>query len=308
MKKSWITDMLNFLGVYYEGKVDNNTVQLRKSEGQLLEVNNKKSEIERSIKSLKSLRNNNFVLSLGLFFLLRVINPGITFMVALGYYFISNTVIAGVLTGKKAKVEQYEMQIIALEKEIARLKENLDIARSGFDTENFIDAEIINEYPDDDADVTDKTATGNDTFSDTYKGQSYPGSLPEAALAYRKMDEMKEILPVIKEKDYSLYVLFNNAYEAADKVRVFIQNDNSKEGKAYLYYNNVETLHKWADGIRDLYEADVYESLLINIKSQATAALPVLQEKINKDYYKIVYPDIMDIEAEMTVMSKEKGI
>ncbi|MFB0918262.1 MAG: hypothetical protein QMB63_04230 [Clostridiaceae bacterium] len=307
MKKSWISDMLNFLGVYYEGKVDNSNVQLRKSEGQLLEVNSKKSEIERSIRSLKSIKNNNFVLSLGLFFLLRVINPGITFMVALGYYFVSNTVIASVLSGKKARVEQYEMQIASLEKEIARLKENLDFAKSGFNTDNFIDAEIINEYPDDDSDNINKTSTSNDINTNTYTGPSYPGSLPEAAATYMKMDEMKEILPVIKEKDYSLYVLFNNAYKAADKVRVFIQSDNSKEGKAYLFYNNVETLHKWADGIRDLYEADVYESLLINIKNQATAALPVLQEKINKDYYKIVYPDIMDNEAEMTVMSKEKG-
>jgi len=79
----------------------------------------------------------------------------------------------------------------------------------------------------------------------------------------------------------------------------------ANQTKLYLYYNYVETLFDWASNLLELEKNDVYDSLLVNVKSNAQKALPILQAKIDKEYFKLVNPKIMDLEAEMEVMSKE---
>ncbi len=301
--------MLNFLGIYYEGNVNSNKAKLQRSEGELVSVYDKKSMLETTLNSLNSFKKNNFAISIGLFFFLQIVASPIRFM-AVGYFLVSSAIASIAIESNKKKINEYKREITQLEKEISKLKEQLNIAESDFNADNFVDAEIINEYPDDPNGENGQTETSHDENAAQRQtaAQSqakYSTSIPEAALAYQRLDELKSILPVIGARDNALYVLFKNANDAAEKVRMLIQGDPGKEIRAYLFYNNVETLHKWADGVEDLYQAEVYESLLSNIKNQASVALPVLQEKINKDYYKIVYPDILDIEAEMTVMSKE---
>lgn len=129
--------------------------------------------------------------------------------------------------------------------------------------------------------------------------------IPEAVKAFRQLEELPDIIKELASHDYETAKLFENSFKSAGKVAQVIQGRKEIENRAYLYYNNVDTLYEWSNNLLDLERKDVYDSLLVNLRAKAQKALPVLQHKFDAEYYRLVNPTIRDLEAEMDVMSKE---
>lgn len=189
------------------------------------------------------------------------------------------------------KIENLKMKVSSLRKILGENSENIfNKNMSDEDLKNgpVIDADIVTE-----------------TREEVIESDQYLDSIPEAKLAFDRVDDLNTIIFSIGSHDNELYSLFKPAVEAAERTADLIQQDKNREKMAYKYYNYVEILYKWANDLNGLYSKDVYDSLLTNVKQQAKTALPNLQRKINDEYYKLINPTIMDLESEMEMMSNE---
>lgn len=189
------------------------------------------------------------------------------------------------------KIENLKMKVSSLRKILGENSENIfNKNMSDEDLKNgpVIDADIVTE-----------------TREEVIESDQYLDSIPEAKLAFDRVDDLSTIIFSIGSHDNELYSLFKPAVEAAERTADLIQQDKNREKMAYKYYNYVEILYKWANDLNGLYSKDVYDSLLTNVKQQAKTALPNLQRKINDEYYKLINPTIIDLESEMEMMSNE---
>lgn len=294
MSDNWLKDLLDFVGID-SGTIVRKTDKRALYESRIDNLEKKIAKENRSSRTLKTMMGSNLAITILGFFIFSHFLPNLAFLAWI-YFIFSGSVFGLGVNNSKERIKEYKREIEKLEKKLKDLNDRPDISTSPYDLE-----------PKDTG-----TESGDDTFIDaeTERAEAiakYKNSIREAALTYGRMDMLKDITDEIKNKDQGLGALFDNAYMAALKVRQLIEGDKDKENKAFMFYNHVETLHKWGVGVYNLFDAEVYDSLLTNIRSQAEKAIPVLQEKINAEYYKLVYPSIMDIEAEMEVMSKEKN-
>ena len=315
--------MLQTLGINLDLPATREDAQLRKSQSMLAKLTKEKNGLESSYENLKSLRKVNDTIS-GLFIVFNFIRfsiPGI--MLAIGYNVVSKAFISGRLNLLKTRIGQWDQQIIRLESTIEQ--QMLNVADEGVNgssytnsatrpqgagtAKRYVDAEIIREYhnldqdqPYGEAPTYRKTepATKSATKATT------AGTLKEAQATFELLDKLDGITTDLVGYDHEIGTLFQNVYQSALKTADFIRENPALESRVYLFYNHVDTLHDWAENLLELEKTDVYESLLVNVKTNARKALPVLQAKIDKEYFKLVNPKIMDLEAEMEVMSKEQ--
>lgn len=313
--------MLQTLGINLDLPATREDAQLRKSQNMLAKLTKEKNGLESSYENLKSLRKVNDTIS-GLFIVFNFIRfsiPGI--LLSIGYNVVSKAFISGRLNLLKTRIGQWDQQIIRLESTIEQQMLNVadeggngssyaqssSRAEAGGTAKRYVDAEIIREYhnqeqPNGEAPTYRKTepATKSATKATT------AGTLKEAQQTFELLAKLDGITTALVGYDHEIGTLFQNVYQSALKTADFIRENPALESRVYLFYNHVDTLHDWAENLLELEKTDVYESLLVNVKTNARKALPVLQAKIDKEYFKLVNPKIMDLEAEMEVMSKEQ--
>ena len=298
MKSNWIKDMLQTLGVELNLGFDKETLQRKKVENKLMKAKKEKRSLESSYTNLKSFSKVNGTIA-GLFIFYNMIRwSWIGILIAIGYQVISDVFIKDRLKNMKRQLELADTEILKLEKSLENMYISGDTDptyQSERSKKPYVDAEIIREYTDED--VADEEEATPEMPSQ--------GSIQEAQQAFDMLDQLGDIIMDLKSHDPAIGALFDNTYQSARKVADFMGQTMANQTKLYLYYNYVETLFDWASNLLELEENDVYDSLLVNVKSNAQKALPILQAKINKEYFKLVNPKIMDLEAEMEVMSKE---
>lgn len=298
MKSNWIKDMLQTLGVELNLGFDKETLQRKKVENKLMKAKKEKRSLESSYTNLKSFSKVNGTIA-GLFIFYNMIRwSWIGILIAIGYQVISDVFIKDRLKNMKRQLELADTEILKLEKSLENMYISGDTDptyQSERSKKPYVDAEIIREYTDED--VADEEEATPEMPSQ--------GSIQEAQQAFDMLDQLGDIILDLKSHDPAIGALFDNTYQSARKVADFMGQTMANQTKLYLYYNYVETLFDWASNLLELEENDVYDSLLVNVKSNAQKALPILQAKIDKEYFKLVNPKIMDLEAEMEVMSKE---
>lgn len=298
MKSNWIKDMLQTLGVELNLGFDKETLQRKKVENKLMKAKKEKRSLESSYTNLKSFSKVNGTIA-GLFIFYNMIRwSWIGILIAIGYQVISDVFIKDRLKNMKRQLELADTEILKLEKSLENMYISGDTDptyQSERSKKPYVDAEIIREYTDED--VADEEEATPEMPSQ--------GSIQEAQQAFDMLDQLGDIIMDLKSHDPAIGALFDNTYQSARKVADFMGQTMANQTKLYLYYNYVETLFDWASNLLELEENDVYDSLLVNVKSNAQKALPILQAKIDKEYFKLVNPKIMDLEAEMEVMSKE---
>ena len=298
MKSNWIKDMLQTLGIELDLGFDKESLKRKKIENKLVKAKKEKRSLESSYSNLRSFSKVNGTIA-GLFIFYNMIRwSWIGILVAIGYQVISEVFIKERLKNMKKQLEFSETEILKLEKslETMYISGTTDTAyQSEGSPKPYVDAEIIREYSNED-EQEEEEATPE---------MPSQGSIQEAQEALDMLDQLGDIILNLKSHDPVIGALFDNTYQSARKVADFMGQTMANQTKLYLYYNYVETLFDWASNLLELEENDVYESLLVNVKSNAQKALPVLQAKIDKEYFKLVNPKIMDLEAEMEVMSKE---
>ena len=298
MKSNWIKDMLQTLGVELNLGFDKETLQRKKVENKLMKAKKEKRSLESSYTNLKSFSKVNGTIA-GLFIFYNMIRwSWIGILIAIGYQVISDVFIKDRLKNMKRQLELADTEILKLEKSLENMYISGDTDptyQSERSKKPYVDAEIIREYTDED--VADEEEATPEMPSQ--------GSIQEAQQAFDMLDQLGDIILDLKSHDPAIGALFDNTYQSARKVADFMSQTMANQTKLYLYYNYVETLFDWASNLLELEENDVYDSLLVNVKSNAQKALPILQAKIDKEYFKLVNPKIMDLEAEMEVMSKE---
>ncbi|NLB23137.1 MAG: hypothetical protein GX833_07755 [Clostridium sp.] len=298
MKSNWIKDMLQTLGVELNLGFNKETLQRKKVENKLMKAKKEKRSLESSYTNLKSFSKVNGTIA-GLFIFYNMIRwSWIGILIAIGYQVISDVFIKDRLKNMKRQLELADTEILKLEKSLENMYISGDTDptyQSERSKKPYVDAEIIREYTDED--VADEEEATPEMPSQ--------GSIQEAQQAFDMLDQLGDIIMDLKSHDPAIGALFDNTYQSARKVADFMGQTMANQTKLYLYYNYVETLFDWASNLLELEENDVYDSLLVNVKSNAQKALPILQAKIDKEYFKLVNPKIMDLEAEMEVMSKE---
>lgn len=298
MKSNWIKDMLQTLGVELNLGFNKETLQRKKVENKLMKAKKEKRSLESSYTNLKSFSKVNGTIA-GLFIFYNMIRwSWIGILIAIGYQVISDVFIKDRLKNMKRQLELADTEILKLEKSLENMYISGDTDptyQSERSKKPYVDAEIIREYTDED--VADEEEATPEMPSQ--------GSIQEAQQAFDMLDQLGDIILDLKSHDPAIGALFDNTYQSARKVADFMGQTMANQTKLYLYYNYVETLFDWASNLLELEENDVYDSLLVNVKSNAQKALPILQAKIDKEYFKLVNPKIMDLEAEMEVMSKE---
>ena len=298
MKSNWIKDMLQTLGVELNLGFDKETLQRKKVENKLMKARKEKRSLESSYSNLKSFSKVNGTIA-GLFIFYNIIRwSWIGILIAIGYQVISDVFIKDRLKNMKKQLELADTEILKLEQSLENMYISGDTDpayQSERSKKTYVDAEIIREYKDED-EIDAEEATPE---------MPSQGSIQEAQQAFEMLDQLGDIILDLKSHDPAIGALFDNTYQSARKVADFMGQTMANQTKLYLYYNYVETLFDWASNLLELEENDVYDSLLVNVKSNAQKALPILQAKIDKEYFKLVNPKIMDLEAEMEVMSKE---
>lgn len=298
MKSNWIKDMLQTLGMQLDLGLNKEDLKVKKTENMLAKLTKEKRSLENSYDNLKSFSKINGTIA-GLFIVYNVIRfSWIGIMIAIGYSAISDVFIKDRLKSMKKRIQIWDTEILSLQTtlEEMRLSGTTDQSYMGEGSAKpYVDAEIIEEYPD--TDQVDEEAPQPETPSH--------GTIQEAQQAFDMLDQLDGIISSLELHDREIGSLFRNTYQSARKVSNFMGQNPANQTKLYLYYNHVETLYDWAENLLELENNDVYESLLVNVKNNARKALPILQAKIDKEYFKLVNPRIMDLEAEMEVMSKE---
>ena len=235
-------------------------------------------------------------------------------ILSISYNVISRAFLSGRVKILKRRIGEWDDQILRLESTIQ--EQMMNVAEEGRPSSGsaqnnrssagtaskYVDAEIIREYPN-----QDQTKVDKEEFTKAEStAKNHPGTIKEAKDAFEMLDKLEGTIRALEGHDHEIGILFRNAYQSAVKTADFIRENPSAESKMYLYYNHVDTLYDWAENLLELENNDVYESLLVNVKNNARKALPILQGKIDKEYFKLVNPKIMDLEAEMEVMSKEQ--
>lgn len=306
MDFKWLEDMLASIGIKKGDNVTPGHPEYKKIENEIMAIEKENVSIERQLSEIKR-RKNLFGSASGILFMIMffifhslwgaIITSAAVSMIS-DYMLkdraavLKNRLREGnaVLKTKRLKLEELNRMLSSSEKEYSR------------DFGKYVEADFSEENEEE-----KKHGMGDATASEVKDElrDRYPDSTPEARIAYKNLETVSEKLPELEKYDAETAGLFRGVFESAMKTAKFIHGQPEKEGRAYLFYNHVETLEKWCSGILELEEKDVYDSLLVNVKSKAKEALPVLQEKINKEYYRFVNPDIADLESEMTVMSKE---
>lgn len=309
--------MLQTLGINLDLPQTREDAQLRKSQNMLAKLTKEKNSLESSYENLKSLSKVNDTVS-GLIIVFNFIRFSFTgVFLSIAYNVVSKAFLSGRLNLLKSRIGQWDQQIMRLESTIEQ--QMLHVAGEGTTgsastvgpqaaqgtAKKYVDAEIIREYPNQDQPHGQETYRRTDQTAKTSKPGS-TGTIKEAQEAFKMLDRLEDIITALEGHDHETGILFRNAYASADKAADFIRENPSVESRMYLYYNHVDTLFDWAENLLELERNEVYESLLVNVKNNARKALPVLQAKIDKEYYKLVNPKIMDLEAEMEVMSKEQ--
>ncbi|MFZ2258221.1 MAG: hypothetical protein WAV55_08835 [Clostridiaceae bacterium] len=318
MKTNWINDMLQTLGINLDLPTTREDAQLRKSQNMLAKLTREKNDLESSLVNLKTLKKVNDTVS-GLFIAFNFIRFSfLGIALAIGYNTISTAFLKGRQNLLKTKIGQWDQQILKLESNIEQQMFNVANeetkvgpsakgaggAKSAGTAKKYVDAEIIHEYPNQDQ-VKPEPQTYRRTDNQT-KPSANTGTIKEAQVTFEMLDKLEGITQELEGFDHEIGILFQNVYQAALKTADFIRENPTLESRMYLFYNHVDTLHDWAENLLELERNDVYESLLVNVKTNARKALPVLQAKIDREYFKVVNPKIMDLEAEMEVMSKEQ--
>lgn len=298
MNSNWIKDMLQTLGIGIDIPATREDARLKKSKNMLAKLSKEKRSMEESHETLKTLKKVNGVVS-GLIIAFNAINFSFFgLFAAIAYNVISNSFLENRLKIVKRRIKEWDQDILGLESTIEEQMAQVASEKNTVNGTRYVDAEIINEYPN-----QDTAETGGE---EPKEEPARKATVKEAADSYQMLDKLPAIVTELESHDHEVGTLFRNAYQSAEKVAGLLQENPGFEPKMYLYYNNVETLYDWAENLLELEKNDVYESLLVNVKTNARKALPVLQAKIDKEYYKIVNPKIMDLEAEMEVMSKEQ--
>ncbi len=291
--------MLQTLGIGSDIPKTPQDARLKKSQSMLTKLSKEKRSMEDSYETLKTVRKVNGVVS-GLIIAFNAINFSFFgLFAAIAYNVISSSFIENRIKIMKRRIKEWDKDILSLESTIEDQMAQVASEKNTVGGTRYVDAEIINEYPN-----QDRTASNSEEPAEEEPVRK--ASVQEAADCYEMLDRLPDIVTELEEHDHEVGPLFRNAYESAAKVSNLLKENPGFEPKMYLYYNNVETLYDWAENLLELERTDVYESLLVNVKSNARKALPVLQAKIDKEYFKIVNPKIMDLEAEMEVMSKEQ--
>lgn len=290
MKSNWIKDMLQNLGLELDMEHRKGDLKLKKAENMLAKLNEEKRSMENSYDNLKGFAKVNATISGVLIFFGFIRFSFMGLFGAIAYNALSKSFIDGRLMTMKQRIKRWDEEILSLQGAIDEMKLTGSGGESAPSGKKIVDAEIIEEYP--------EAQQGPEPTASF-------GTIKEAQEAYAMMDKLEEIIASLEVHDREVGVLFRNAYEAAAKVADLLSVNPAIESKMYLYYNHVETLHDWAVNLLELENKDVYDSLLVNVKNNARKALPILQAKIDKEYFKLVNPKIMDLEAEMEVMSKE---
>lgn len=323
MKTNWINDMLQTLGINLDLPQTREDAQLRKSQNMLAKLTKEKNAMESSYENMKSLSKVNDTIS-GLIIVFNFIRFSFTgIFLSIAYNVVSKAFLSGRLNLLKTRIGQWDQQILRLESTIEQ--QMFHVGNEGSNgsaapggptvvqgtAKKYVDAEIIREYPNQDQPngqetyrKTDQAAKSADSAKTPKPGST--GTIKEAQETFRMLDNLAEIISALEGHDHEIGILFRNAYDSAQKVAELIRENPANETRMYLYYNHVDTLFDWAENLLELERNDVYESLLVNVKNNARKALPVLQAKIDKEYFKLVNPKIMDLEAEMEVMSKEQ--
>ncbi len=299
MNSNWIKDMLQTLGIGIDIPATREDARLKKSQNMLAKLSKEKRSMEESKETLKTLKKVNGVVS-GLIIAFNAINFSFFgLFAAIAYNVISNSFLENRIKIVKRRIQEWDKDILSLESTIEEQMAQVASEKNSEEGTRYVDAEIINEYPNQDT----QAAGGEDVKEAETMRRA---TVKEAEDSYRMLDKLPELVSELESHDHEVGILFRNTYQSAAKVAGLLQENPGYEPKMYLYYNNVETLYDWAENLLELEKNDVYESLLVNVKTNARKALPVLQAKIDKEYYKIVNPKIMDLEAEMEVMSKEQ--
>lgn len=318
MDFKWLSDMLDSIGVKMGSKYSNkHDPSIREIENEIAQLQYKLDKEELDLMKVK--RRSNFLNSLsGISFLF-----GLFILHSFWGAVIASAIISSIansehsrkielknsLSSGKARLERKKIQL-------AELRRTLGHNSSQY-FENINEEDMTKEYKevyvnnkdnreDTPAENSPETIAEEASKEEVIEGADrYPGSTIEAIKAYVNLEKISEMLPKLRDHDNITAQYLQDAFDSAMKVAKFIHGDMGKENRGFIFYNQVETLEKWTRGILELESKDVYDSLLVNVKEKVKIAVPKLQEKINKEYYKFVNPDIMDLESEMTVMSKE---
>lgn len=297
LKSNWIKDMLQTLGLELDLGLNKEDLKLKKTENMLAKITKEKRSMENSYDNLKSFSKVNSTIS-GLFIFYNIIRfSWIGLIIAIGYNVISETFIKDRLKSMKKRIALWDEEILGLKASIDEMKLTGTTDSYGKSSPGpgkpYVDAEIIQEYP-------------NQDTEEPVAEPSSQGTIQEAREAYAMLEKLETITASLDQHDHEMGSLFRNTLNSAQKVADFMKQNPANETKLYLFYNHVETLHDWGEGLLELENNEVYDSLLVNVKANARKALPILQAKIDKEYFKLVNPKIMDLEAEMEVMSKEQ--
>lgn len=298
MNSNWIKDMLQTLGIGVDKPATPEDARLKKSQNMLAKLSKEKRSMEESHETLKTVKKVNGVIS-GLIIAFNAIYFSFFgLFAAIAYSVISNSFLENRIKIMKRRIKEWDKDILGLETTIEEQMAQMASEKNTVNGTPYVDAQIINEFPNQDkVQDAEQEPRGEPVRRATVK---------EAENSYQMLEKLPEIVSQLESHDHEVGTLFRNAYQSAAKVADLLVENPEFEPKMYLFYNNVERLYDWAENLLELERNNVYESLLVNVKGNARKALPVLQAKIDKEYFKIVNPKIMDLEAEMEVMSKEQ--
>lgn len=304
MDFNWLTEMLDSIGIKM-GSTDqsSSSTDVRQIEREITRINDDIDKDERALSKVNVSRNTlgslTGVAFLFIFFILHSFWGAVIVAALMGSLTESQE---GKARELKNSIRRGKARLERKRVELADVRKALEQKETGY-FENISEEKIEKDFVVEDVDKT--KAVPKDVPKEDTGEDRYPGSTKEAIVAYVNLEKISEMLPELAEHDQSTSKLFQDVFDAAMKTAKLIHGDKDKENRGFIFYNQVETLEKWLRGVLDLEKKEVYDSLLKNVKEKAKLALPKLQEKINKEYFKFINPDIMDLESEMTVMSKE---
>lgn len=298
MAISVLDKFLNKVGITNLTKEEREQLKIEERKKEIIQLNRKRYNIKTSMNLFKMMRNIvESVLGLAIFYNFITLHFTAAF-ICIGGVIVTTQIFSFIKRQSKDKLTFIDQEIQYLNGEIGI--EDLN----SFNKEKYKDNNSENLIKE--KNVYDAEIVEDDEETEVYNATSkYSEFVPEAQKAFIELEELNNIIYGIASHDNELYILFRNTYNLANKTADLIKVEKLRENRAYKFYNYVDMLFKWAKELNDLYSKDVYESLLTNLKTEAKSALPILQSKINGEYYKLVNPQIMDLESEMNMMSKE---
>ncbi|PKK39511.1 hypothetical protein ABB02_01225 [Clostridiaceae bacterium JG1575] len=300
MRSNWLQDMLKTLGLGQRVPEETIERRLEKTKYKMTLLKREIRSLEKRLLNLKTLIKINSSVS-GLVILFNFIRFSWTgIFLAIGYNVVSNIILNSRKTHLKQSMDHSEEDMKALAESLEEMLARQVTPTDPVPEDSYVDAEIIEEN------VAQESVQEPSQKAGSFGNSSDPfGVFNEAQVAYARLEELRPMVREMEQHDREMAVLFQNAWQSAVKVGNYIKDDREKEGRSFRFFNQVETLYEWTQGLLDLERSEVYDSLMVNVKANAQKALPVLQAKIDNEYYKLINPKIMDLEAEMEVMSKE---